>query len=91
MLSCSEVTRLYASDEIQRASVTKRLQVRLHLLMCRFCRRYFRELAAIGGLARSVLGGSRSNVVDASGFERHLLEQIANETKNTGEAGDNQT
>ena len=52
MLRCSEVTRLHASGEIQGASWRRRIAVRLHLLMCRGCRRYIKELAAIGAAAR---------------------------------------
>lgn len=52
MLSCNEVTRLHASEEIQRAPWRKRVAVRFHLLMCRSCRRYVKELAAIGDATR---------------------------------------
>lgn len=54
MLQCNEVTRLYASDDIGRASLRTRLAVRLHLLMCRWCSRYVRELSAIGAATRGL-------------------------------------
>ena len=80
MLACSEVTRLYASDEIQRVSVTKRLKVRLHLLMCRFCRRYVRELAAIGNAARRLLGQDpRGTEAHDTAFEQRVVGQVAGE------------
>ena len=53
MLSCSEVARICASDEIRSCGPVRRLAVRLHLLMCRHCRRYVRELAEIGEAVRS--------------------------------------
>lgn len=52
MLRCNEVTRLHASEEIQGAPWRTRIAVRLHLLMCRSCRRYVKELAAIGHATR---------------------------------------
>jgi len=56
MLRCNEVTRLCASEEIERAPLKTRLAVRLHLLMCEHCRRYVRELARIGEAVRSLAG-----------------------------------
>lgn len=52
MLRCNEVTRLHASEELRRASWRTRLAVRVHLMMCRWCRRYVRELISIGEAAR---------------------------------------
>ncbi len=52
MLSCKEISRSIASDELAGASWTRRLGVRFHLLMCRHCRRYEAQLRAIGATAR---------------------------------------
>jgi anti-sigma factor RsiW len=54
MLRCKEVTRLCASDEIRSAPLMTRLGVRVHLMMCRHCRRYVRELARIGDAVRAL-------------------------------------
>lgn len=53
MLSCSEVTRLCASEELRHAPWLRRLRVRLHLLICDHCKRYVRELRLIGAAVRS--------------------------------------
>lgn len=52
MLRCDEVTQLCASEEIRGASLGKRLAVRVHLMMCRSCRRYVEELEAMGRAVR---------------------------------------
>lgn len=52
MLTCKEVSTLYASDAVHEAPWPRRVAVRLHLLMCRHCSRYVRELRAIGVAAR---------------------------------------
>lgn len=54
MLRCKEVTRLHASDEIRSASWRTRLGVRMHLMLCRHCRRYVRELGRIGDAVRDL-------------------------------------
>ncbi len=47
MLNCREVSER-ASDYLDAALPFRvRLQVRLHLLMCRFCREYVRQMALI--------------------------------------------
>jgi hypothetical protein len=56
MLNCREVTRKIASEEFAEAGWRQRLGVRLHLLMCRHCRRYAAQLRAVGALARNLWG-----------------------------------
>jgi hypothetical protein len=54
MLNCREVTRKIASEEFAEAGWRQRLGVRLHLFMCRHCRRYAAQLRAVGRAARSL-------------------------------------
>lgn len=54
MLRCRDVTRLVASEEIRTAPWMTRIGVRLHLVFCRHCRRYVRELARIGAAVRDL-------------------------------------
>ena len=56
MLSCKDVARKIASDEFSEAGWRERLAVRLHLLGCRYCRRYAAQLRAIGAAARDLWG-----------------------------------
>jgi hypothetical protein len=52
MLTCKEVSTAIASEDLARLSWRGRLGIRLHLLMCRHCRRYAAQLAAIGNAVR---------------------------------------
>ena len=52
MPSCKEVASLIASEELADAGRSKRALVRIHLLMCRHCRRYAAQLRAIGAAAQ---------------------------------------
>ena len=61
MLSCREVTRLYASGELRergpgRASFRQRILARIHLMMCDHCSRYIREIELIGTAVRVQFG-----------------------------------
>jgi predicted anti-sigma-YlaC factor YlaD len=52
MLNCKEITDR-ASDFLDSALPWHvRVQVRLHLMMCRFCREYVRQMALVAGALR---------------------------------------
>jgi hypothetical protein len=47
MLSCKDVTQLISESMDTSLPIGKRIGVRLHLLMCKFCARYERQLLLI--------------------------------------------
>lgn len=47
MLNCKDVTQLISRSMDASLPVGKRIGVRIHLLMCRFCARYERQLFQI--------------------------------------------
>lgn len=47
MLSCKDVTRLLSESMDRSLPLGKRVGVRFHLLICRFCARYKRQLLLI--------------------------------------------
>ena len=47
MLSCKDVTQLISESMDHSLPLGKRIGVRIHLLMCRFCERYERQLLLI--------------------------------------------
>lgn len=73
MLRCNEVTGLHASEEIQRAPWRKKIAVRFHLLMCRSCRRYVKELAAIGDATRRLISGRMEDPEQIESILRRVL------------------
>jgi hypothetical protein len=54
MMTCHEVALLVATGDIDRASPSRRLQVRLHVLICSSCRIFRRQLASLRRAARSM-------------------------------------
>jgi predicted anti-sigma-YlaC factor YlaD len=54
MLTCKEVTTMIATDDLSRRPWHDRLGVRFHLMMCRHCRRYKAQLAAIADAVRDL-------------------------------------
>jgi hypothetical protein len=54
MLRCKEVVHLVASEELAESGWMKRLTVRMHLAMCRHCRRYAKQIRELGRAAREI-------------------------------------
>ncbi len=73
MVSCRDLARIVASDELAAAGWARRLSVRLHLLMCRHCTRYAAQLRAIGASARKALHPSEPPTATLHRLERGIL------------------
>jgi hypothetical protein len=76
MLTCNEVSHDIASDALDGAPWRRRMAVRLHLVMCDRCRRFAKELRALGDAARRVASITESSPADAA-LERRLLTRLA--------------
>ena len=55
MLSCKDVTQLISRSMDHSLPIGKRIGVRLHLLMCKFCSRYERHLLLIRETVRGIV------------------------------------
>jgi len=60
MLSCKDVTKLLSESMDRSLPLGKRIGVRLHLLLCKFCARYERQLLLIRGTARHLAAAVES-------------------------------
>jgi hypothetical protein len=74
MLSCKEVSRLVASDELASVGSVKRLRARFHLLMCRECRRYAEQLRIIGTVAREKMRNVVGDKSTITRLEKSILD-----------------
>jgi hypothetical protein len=74
MLSCREVTRRISTEDGTPTGIRARMQIRLHLLMCRSCQRYQRQLRAIATAARAI---SRQSEPDAEAVDRAAARVLA--------------
>ena len=57
MIRCQEVATLISTDALPALGVWRRLSVRLHLMMCRHCRRFASQVALLGRMAREIAHG----------------------------------
>jgi hypothetical protein len=81
MPTCREVSRSIATDELSAAGWRQRLGTKLHLLMCRHCRRYTRQLREIGEAARQVFSDTAMASGDRDRLRGSILEQIPSDAE----------
>ncbi len=86
MLSCRDVTTLLARDELSTAPLRRRLGVRLHLYMCEHCRRFSREITAIGSAMR---GATRDD--DLAARAERIADRLGEEIARLGGPGSDGT
>ena len=67
MHNCRDVAYLISSDGLEHAGWPTRLLTRLHLRLCKHCRRYATELAKLGSICREA---ARADSVDPKTVER---------------------
>jgi hypothetical protein len=74
MIRCKEVATLLSAGQVEDRSVWRRSAVRLHLMMCRHCRRFARQLTLLKHVAAH-LGAAFDTEVGVD-FERRLEEKL---------------
>lgn len=79
MMKCQEVATLLDMEQVAEASFWTRIAVRLHLMMCRNCRRFERQLRQLRAAAQSIRSG-----LDAEASAAGLEDKIVKELQLTG-------
>ena len=74
MMTCQEVSTLVSTGDLQTASLTRRLGVGVHLAMCRHCRAFRRQVAAIGAAARALNAAFAAELRGA--FEADMVQRL---------------
>ena len=75
MLNCRELSYLVSSGELDEAHGWKRLSARLHLVMCRYCRRYESQVLQVNAAARASLRSVQPTVDALERLERRILHR----------------
>ena len=74
MMTCKEVSTLVSTEQVHEAPLAQRIGVRLHLMMCRHCRRFRRQLFRIGRVAGLIAGEVEHE--PSSSFEGRIVERL---------------
>jgi hypothetical protein len=73
MISCKNVAKLLMADQLQAQSWWRRMEVRLHLAMCRFCSRLARQIDQLRLASRRM---GEQDGADPN-FEDRLLRRLS--------------
>ena len=74
MLTCTEVSRATASDELASSGWRTRMAAKLHLLMCRHCRRYSRQIRSLGHATRQILRQTDEDAISHEQLRSAILD-----------------
>lgn len=77
MLKCREVAYLVASGEIAELGWMRRLEVRLHWMMCKHCRLYAAQMSKLGEMARRAWGPGTTDKAILARLESRILEPLS--------------
>jgi len=87
MMTCKEVSQSIATDELQTANWRQRLAVKLHLLMCRHCRRYSRQIREIGDAAQEIFGRDSLDHASRDRLRDSILDRLPASQEDDSEPG----
>ena len=76
MLKCKEVTGLVATGSLENIGWMKKLEIRMHLMMCVHCRRYLSQIRAIGHGAQTLVRGQEADPEQLQRMEQEVLHEI---------------
>ena len=73
MISCKNVAKLLMADQLQSQGLWKRMEVRLHLAMCKICSRLARQIEQMRA------GAQRMHHRDEAdpGLEERLIKKLS--------------
>ena len=52
MLKCNQVSRIVSTDDYQELGFMKKVEFKLHLMMCSHCQRYVQQIKSLGKISR---------------------------------------
>jgi len=52
MLKCNQVSRIVSTDDYQELGFMKKVEFKLHLMMCSHCQRYVQQIKSLGKVSR---------------------------------------
>ena len=76
MLNCKEVTESISSDQLLKTGSWHRIAVRMHLIMCRWCRRYREQIREIGAAARQMWRSQPEETTVLDRLEDRILKRV---------------
>ncbi len=88
VLNCKEVTESISSDQLLKTGSWHRLAVRIHLLICRKCRSYQKQMREIGAAARRLWRSQPEETTVLDRLADQILKGVTPPSKDDAERQD---
>jgi predicted anti-sigma-YlaC factor YlaD len=77
MLSCRELVQKVASQGDEKLTLWERMNLRLHLAMCKDCRQYVLQLHRIGEVSREFWNASSADLLTLDRIRGRILGMLS--------------
>ncbi len=83
MIRCRSVAELITSDQLKDANFRVRLEVKFHLMMCRYCARLARQIEQLRMAASKLAGSIDQETAGTAGdeLEERILKGISGKSQ----------
>ncbi len=78
MMKCKDISHLIASGEADELGFLKRMELRVHLLMCHQCQGYANQIKALGEGTRRLMGTKEPTSEELQRLENQICDKICN-------------
>ena len=82
MMKCRDISHMVAADTLGELGVFKRLELRLHVLMCTHCRRYLEQIRSLGRGARDLADRDPCPENRLEEIEEEILDRVRDDGRN---------
>lgn len=83
MFNCRQIARLVSASMDRKLPPSRRIGVRIHLLMCRHCARYSKQLHLMRRLIRSRASDAKYSSITMDEQAKERLRQLINKKNQT--------
>lgn len=77
MLKCNQVSRIVSSDDYHELGLFKKMEFKMHLMMCSHCQRYVNQIKNLGKVSREKAQNLEASEEQLVRMEGKIREDIA--------------
>lgn len=76
MLKCNQVSRIVSTDDYHELGFMKKVEFKLHLMMCTHCQRYVDQIKSLGTISREKAKDLEASDEQLSRMEHKIREDV---------------
>ena len=76
MLKCNQVTRIVSTDDYHELGFMKKMEFKIHLMMCSHCSRYVAQIKSLGRVSRQEAQALEANEEQLVRMEEKIREDV---------------